>query len=210
MAKRIFQEGKKYTFSDYFEMNYPTEEIVQALGYSMTLEDIQFPRAYTAEPQRLVELRAAYYEILPKITITSEIAKREVMIGPLLQEVIRRLDARMNIEYPIEVDEKLSGSVDYFLRSAQDLVVIEAKRGDLDRGFNQLAAELIAVDQHEEPDAYTVLYGAVTIGEVWRFALLERAGKKVVKGIHTFRFPEDVEDIFSILSGILSLKPSAQ
>ena len=109
MAKTIFKEGKKYTFSDYFEMNHPTEEIVQAFGYSLALEDIQFPRAQVVEAQRVNQLREAYYAILPKITMTSEMAKREVMIGPLLQEVIRVLDAKLNIEYPLELDDKLSG-----------------------------------------------------------------------------------------------------
>jgi hypothetical protein len=206
MAKAIFQEGKKYTFSDYFDMNNPTEEIVEALGYSLAVQDIQLPHAQVVEPQRLVALRDSYYEILPKITMTSEIAKREVMIAPVLHEVIRVLDAKLNIEYPIDIDEKLSGSIDYFLRSTQAVVIIEAKRGDLDRGFNQLAAELIAVDKYEDSDAFPVLYGALTIGEVWRFATLERSQKTIIKGIHTLRFPEDIEEIVNILSGILRLK----
>ncbi|MCP4400103.1 MAG: hypothetical protein GY801_22700 [bacterium] len=83
--------------------------------------------------------------------------------------------------------------------------MIKAKRGDLERGFTQLAAELIAVDKYEDPDIFSVVYGAITIGEVWRFAMLERAQKKILKGIHTFRFPEDLEDIVNILSGILRL-----
>ncbi len=31
MPRNLFKEGKKYTFSDYFEMEHPTEEIVTAL-----------------------------------------------------------------------------------------------------------------------------------------------------------------------------------
>lgn len=34
MKKSIFKENKKYTFSDYFDMNHPTEEIVGEFGYS--------------------------------------------------------------------------------------------------------------------------------------------------------------------------------
>ncbi len=40
MKRSIFKEGKKYTFSDYFDLNYPTEEIVEELGYSFSLEVI--------------------------------------------------------------------------------------------------------------------------------------------------------------------------
>jgi hypothetical protein len=32
MTGKIFKEGKKYTFSDYFEMGHPTDEIVAALN----------------------------------------------------------------------------------------------------------------------------------------------------------------------------------
>jgi hypothetical protein len=47
------------------------------------------------------------------------------------------------------------GSSSYFTRGA--------------RGFTQLAAELIAISEVEEGD---VFYGAVTIGDVWRFGRL--------------------------------------
>jgi hypothetical protein len=58
--------------------------------------------------------------------------------------LLREIDARLNIEYPIEVNEKLSGSFDYLLRAEQEIVIVEAKKGDLDKGFTQLAVELIA------------------------------------------------------------------
>jgi len=38
MTRKIFKEGKKYTFSDYFEMGNPTEEIVAELGYSFSTQ----------------------------------------------------------------------------------------------------------------------------------------------------------------------------
>ncbi len=59
------------------------------------------------------------------------------------------------------------------------------------------------MDKYEEPSAMKNIYGAITIGEVWRFAVLEREGKQLLKDVHTFRFPEDISEIFSILSGML-------
>jgi len=56
--------------------------------------------------------------------------------------------------------------LDYLLRSQKNLLVIEAKNDDLTRGFTQLAVELIALAEVEENN---ILYGAVTIGDVWRF-----------------------------------------
>lgn len=206
MPKRIFKEGKKYTFSDYFEMGHPIEEILSELGYSFLMKILKLPRTEHLDRDIIEKIRASYYALLPKVSLNSEIAKREFMISPLLQEVVKTLDAKLNIEYPIDVDEKLSGTIDYLFRSTQDLIVIEAKKGDLEKGFNQLAAEMIAVDQYEESQLPLVLYGAITIGEVWRFAILQRSDKKLFKDIHTFRFPEDLEDLFSILKGMLEKK----
>ncbi len=55
------------------------------------------------------------------------------MIAPLLYEVIRQVDAKLHVDYQLDVDEYLSGSVDYFIRAAQELVIVEAKHEDLDR-----------------------------------------------------------------------------
>jgi hypothetical protein len=204
MPKPIFKEGKKYTFSDYFELGNPTEEIIGELGYSLSLKAFDFPVSKEIDKEIIEKLQSSYYELLPKISTNSEVAKREFMIAPILHELLRQVDAKLNVEYPIDIDDKLSGSIDYLLRSRQDLVVVEAKKGDLDRGFNQLAAEMIAMDKYENMDSANFLYGAITIGEIWRFAALDRKKKNLIKGIHTFRFPEDLEEIFAILKGILS------
>lgn len=204
MSQKIFKEGKKYTFSDYFEMCSPTEEILAALGYSLTTVSLQLPQSTDVDETTLENLRTTYYAIVSKISLNSETAKREVMIAPVLQAVIKTVDAKLNIEYPVEVNERLSGLIDYFFRAQQHLVVIEAKKGDLEKGFNQLAAEMIAIDQYEDDHLSNTLYGAISIGEVWRFAMLERGQKKLSKDIHTFRFPEDLNNIFSIFKGILA------
>jgi hypothetical protein len=186
-------------------MGHPTDEIVAELGYSFSTQEITLPLSSEADKELLGNLRSAYYAVIPKISVNSEAAKRELMIAPVLHGVLRTTDARLNIEYPVDVDARLSGMIDYLFRSKHQLIVIEAKKGDIEKGFNQLAAEMIAVDKYEENDSPNILYGAVSIGEVWRFAILERENKKLVKDVHTFRFPEDLETIFSILKGILTL-----
>ncbi len=202
--RSIFKEGKKYTFSDYFELGNPTEEIIKSLGYSFSTQPLDLPRKNNISPELIKRLSTTYYSILPKISVNSEIAKREVMIAPVLHAVIQYMNARLNIEYSVSINDKLSGTIDYLFRSSQELIVIEAKKGDLDRGFNQLAAEMIAMDLYEEEQTdLTRVYGAITIGEVWRFAVLEREKKHLIKDIHTFRFPEDLHDLLSILSGML-------
>lgn len=203
MAAHIFEDNKKYRFSDYFELRYPPDEVIEALGYSLSVKALVFPETHRIYDEATEKLQTTYYELLPKVSLNSEIAKREFMIAPLLYEVLRNVDAKLNIEYPIDVDDKLSGSLDYLIRARQALVVVEAKKGDLDRGFTQLAAELIALDQYAQEREDPVLYGAITIGELWRFATLARASKHLTRDIHTYRFPEDTGDLFGILYGIL-------
>jgi hypothetical protein len=62
------------------------------------------------------------------------------------------------------------------------MLVVEAKQGDLQRGFNQLAVELIALDRwmEEEPEP-TTLWGAVSVGDVWRFGFLERKERRLAQ-----------------------------
>jgi len=210
MNPSIFKAGRKYTFRDYFKFKAPTEEIVAALGYSLSLEVLKLPLSQNFNRDSFDRLQTTYYEILPRITLNSEMAKRDFMIAPLLVEVVRQTEAKLNVEYPIEVSDQLRGELDYLLRSGQELIVIEAKQGDLDRGFNPLAAELIALDQYEKAKVSGILYGAVTIGEAWRFGILKREAKSIIKDLHTYGIPTDTEKIFSTLLGILQQPANLQ
>lgn len=203
MKKSIFKHDKKYTFKDYFEMNNPTEEIVGEFGYSFSYEIIELPEYPNDDADKIKNLRDTYYSILPKITLTSEAAKREFLIAPVLLEIARNTDCRINVEYPVEVSDKLSGSLDYLIRSDHDLIVTEAKRGETDKGFNQLSAELIAMDKYEEGSPPELLYGTVSTGDIWKFGILDRKKKHLTKDMHSYRIPEDTGKIFSVLMGII-------
>ena len=203
MGKVIFKEEKKYTFSDYFDFTNPTEEIANAFGYSFTTKILDLPVATDIDKDVIVTLQEDFYEILSKITLNSEIAKRDFMIAPVLWGVIRYAKAKINVEYQIDIDNRLSGSLDYLIRSNQEIIVIEAKKGDIDKGFNQLIAEMIALDMYEEEGLPSSLYGAVSIGELWRFGILDRKEKNIYRDLHTYRVPEDIEKVFMVILGIL-------
>jgi hypothetical protein len=204
MKRSIFKEGKKYTFKDYFDLANPTEEIVAEFGYSYALGPLALPESERCDLQSIGQLKSDFYKVLPKLSLTSETAKREFLIAPILFEIAKETESRISVEYPLDVDDRLSGYVDYLIRSKQELVIIEAKKGDIDRGFNPLAVELIALDKYEdEPPA--ALYGAITIGEVWRFAVLDRKSRHITKDIHSHTVPEDLERVFRILVGIMEL-----
>ena len=121
-------------------------------------------------------------------------------MAPILIELTRFLRCQLRIEYPLSVDNWLKGELDYLLRTEQALVVIEAKRDDLTRGFTQLAVELIALAQVEELE---VIYGAVTIGNVWVFGQLNRLQKRITQGLQLYTVPDDINALLSVLIGIL-------
>lgn len=200
MSKPILQKEKSYTFADYFDLAYPTEDVVAEFGYRYELTKLDLPRGELARP--LDELQAMFYKKLPHVSLTSETAKREVLIAPILLELLDHLDLKIDIEYPVYVNERLKGNVDYLVRSQQEFVVVEAKKADMERGFTQLAVELIAMDQRDDV-IQDLLYGAITVGDLWRFGVLQRRQKAIYKDIDSFRVPLDLEDLFKILLGIL-------
>ncbi len=202
MIKSVFKENRRYTFSDYFNLTNPIEEIVGEFGYTFSLEIISLPVAQNLDEIAVAKLKQTFYTIIPKISLTSEIAKRDFLIAPILMEIAKVTASKINVEYPLDIDDKLSGSLDYLIRTKQNLIVIEAKKGDLDKGFNQLAAEMIALDKYEDLQTSTI-YGAITIGDVWNFALLHRKTKQIIRDIDSYSIPSDTEKVFGILLGIV-------
>jgi hypothetical protein len=98
----------------------------------------------------------------------------------------------------VKVSEQLRGSLDYLLTRNKQFVVIEAKDDNLQKGFVQLAVELIAVATAEDKQ---LLRGAVSIGTVWQFAILDRENSVLMQDLNLYRVPNDLEEVMQILSG---------
>ena len=201
MKKSILKKDKKYTFPDYFELNNPSKEILEEFGYKYNFEELYLPET-KMEINSLEKLRHTYVRKLPFISLNSEAAKREFYISPLLLEILDYLNAEINVEYPLDAGENLSGTLDYLIRYSGDVLIVEAKKGDLEKGFNQLAVELIAMDKYEESPP-KILYGAVTLGDIWRFGILMREEKLIKKDMNAYIIPSDLERLLAILLGIL-------
>jgi hypothetical protein len=203
MRKSILKENQSYTFSDYFKLPYPTRDVVIELGYQFQVQQLVLPKN-TDKTLNIDKLKQTFYKKLPHVTLNSESAKREFFISPLLFELLDYIDIEIDVEYPINVNEKLKGNIDYFIHASQKLIIIEAKNADMDKGFTQLAVELIAMDHYLENEAVSdELYGVFTIGDVWRFGVLERPTQKIIKNIDAFLVPAQLENLFAVLLGIL-------
>jgi hypothetical protein len=196
----ILQADQSYTFRSYFEMSYGADEILAEFGYTFASDRIPLPK--TEETLNWVpELRDRIESFLPHIRLTSETARRETLVAPLLLAVTVHCNCQLRIEYPLNVNNWLKGYLDYLVRSTHNLLVVEAKNDDLTKGFTQLAVELIAL---AEAEGQNELYGAVTIGNVWQFGYLNAKSKKIVQISSLYRIPEDIEELAQILVGIIN------
>lgn len=200
MSKRkILQPDQSYTFRSYFELPYEADDILAELNYSLIKSRLSLPKT-TQQLNRLLQLKQTIEDIFPFISLSNETARRETLVSPVMLEVVRYCQCQLRIEYPLVVNNWLKGNLDYLLRSKTTFLVIEAKNDDLTRGFTQLAVELIALSESEEQD---ILYGAVTIGNVWQFGKINRTNQQIYQDLNLFKVPDDLENLVSILVGIL-------
>ncbi len=203
MKKPILPEGTSTTFADYFKLTAYLEDILDCFGYSHRRRKCELPRHEIAH-DRVAALKAHLDAILPHANLTHETARREFLIAPVLMEVVRETGADIKLEYPLEVEERLKGTLDYLLRGDHTFLVVEAKQGDLQKGFNQLAVELIALDRWADDSPEPRFYGAVSMGNVWQFGFVERSKKRIVEDLNTYRVPADLEEVVQILVGLLA------
>lgn len=204
MSRKIIDENQSYTFSDYFKMRISTEDAVNYFGYSKANARIKLPASEREFPT-LVSLFAIIEDALFHISLENEITRREFLIAPVMAEVRRITDSKLNSEYWFEYNYQLKGSLDYLLRKEQNLLVVEAKDADMTRGFTQLAVEMIAIDKANETDQNTI-YGAITTGNIWQFGELNRRSKIISQDVKTYDLLEDLEILVRGLVGILERK----
>ncbi|MEM8642309.1 MAG: hypothetical protein AAGG51_26355 [Cyanobacteria bacterium P01_G01_bin.54] len=195
----LLQPEQSYTFRSYFELPYETDDILNEFDYGLVKSRLALPQA-SQTPDYLPELQQRIEDTLPLISLSSETARRETLVAPVMLEVVRDCQCQMRIEYPLTINNWLKGNFDYLLRSTHSLLVVEAKKEDITRGFTQLAVELIALSHIE---AQSVLYGAVTMGDVWRFGKLDRDRQQITQDLNLFKVPGDLEPLLKSLLGIL-------
>lgn len=199
---KILQEDQSYTFCSYFELPYEADEILAELGYSLVKSRLSLPKI-TNNLEKFLEIKNKLDDILPFINLSNETARRETLVSPILLEIVHYCHCQLRIEYPLRVNDWLKGTLDYLLRSQNSLLIIEAKNDDLTRGFTQLAVELIAL---AEIETQNILYGAVTMGDIWRFGKLDKNEKQIVQDMNLFKIPDDLLDISQVLVGILEVE----
>jgi len=204
MNRPVAAEADILTFADFFRIDAEVEDVLRHFGVDFETRVCELPRT-TRPLSRIDELTDRLVEVMPHVGLTSEAARREFLIAPLMMEVVRYAGGKLRVEFPIHAGPQLQGNLDYFLQAQSRILVIEAKNEDMTRGFKQMAVELVALDRLLDRDADPgVIYGAVSTGTIWQFGFLDRAAQKLTQDLNAFAVPTRVEDVLRILIGCVS------
>jgi hypothetical protein len=117
----------------------------------------------------------------------SEKAKSELLVSPVLAQARKLTDRAVQLfsgeEFNVDQSRGLNGFCDFlftksinrFSIEAPVLMLVEAKRGEIESGWGQCVAEMVAAQLYNQNHQQTipVVYGCVTSGRLWQFFKLE-------------------------------------
>jgi hypothetical protein len=153
----------------------------------------------------------------------TEKARSEMIIAPILMEVVRASHRQLNLfsgpTFSVDRSLGLDGSCNYLLTRSPEqyfvdrpvMAVIEAKREDVVTGLGQCLAALVGV-QRFNGDAVTLPYvlGAVTTGSVWRFVMLTGTHASIDRTEYYLPQVDKILGIFLQLATVSVSQPSLQ
>lgn len=194
------------------------KKVKQAFGVKVIEEERFLPAIEPIAPSTM--LSSFLEESLPlAIAIGSEKARSELIISPVLLEVRKIFNHKISIfsgtEFTVEPDSGLNGVCDFIISKSPEqleieapvIVVVEAKKADLNLGIGQCVAEMIAAQKFNEANNqyFSTIYGCVTSGTAWRFMKLNQQ----TVNIELIDYPLPTVDlILGILTWMISITSS--
>lgn len=148
-------------------------------------------------------------------SLVSEKARAEFIVTPILlfvqEQVHTQVSLYSGIRLDVDPEKGLKGVCDFvFSQSpplpfleAPILVLVEAKKNDVEEGIGQCAGEMVAAQifNRESGNSIPVIYGCVTTGETWQF--MQLTGVNLVIDEDKY-FINDIAKILGILKHVLS------
>jgi hypothetical protein len=145
----------------------------------------------------------------------SEKAKSELLVSPILVQARKLVDRQVQLfsgeEFNVDREQGLNGFCDFLFSKSENqftidapvLMLVEAKRGELETGLGQCVAEMLAAQNYNQLKDRNIsaIYGCVTSGILWQFLKLE--GNNVTIDPTNY-LVTPVQKIFGILKWILS------
>lgn len=135
--------------------------------------------------ERLVTLLAEFVPL--GSAIGTEKARSEFIIAPILAEVKKLTGNKVSLFsgncFDVDKEKGLTGYCDFLFSfsttqltiSAPVITIVEAKNENINSGFGQCMAEMIAAQIYNKTKQKPIntIYGCVTTGSIWRFLRLE-------------------------------------
>lgn len=155
--------------------------------FGLTEQSAQlFSDVAALEPSKWL-LETLSYSLKLALSSSSEKARSEFIIAPILIELERRNQNKLSIYSgeKLDVDEEkgLKGECDFILSKgpvsltmqAPIISLVEAKKSDIKGGLGQCIAQMLGAQRFNELEnnLITAIYGCVTTGEDWQFLKLE-------------------------------------
>ncbi len=155
--------------------------------FALTVDETRDLFAAVPESDIDPRFRELFAENLPLAQgSNTEKARSEMVIAPLLVELRRVVGHSIGlfsgVEFSVDEARGLSGYCDFILSRSPGLyvvtspvlVLVEAKRENLNAGLGQCLAEMVAAREFNIREATSVptIYGAVTTGTLWKFLSL--------------------------------------
>jgi hypothetical protein len=117
----------------------------------------------------------------------TEKAKSELLVSPILVEARRLANKQVQLfsgeEFNVDRERGLNGFCDFLFSKSENpftidapvLMLVEAKRGEIETGLGQCVAEMVAAQSYNQLKNRNVpiIYGCVTSGILWQFLKLE-------------------------------------
>jgi hypothetical protein len=168
----------------------------------------------SSEPQ--VEFLTIFDESFALAEVAkSEKAKSELLVSPILVQARRLVDRQVQLfsgeEFNVDQEKGLNGFCDFLFSKSENqftidapvLMLVEAKRGELETGLGQCVAEMVAAQNYNQLKNKNIpaIYGCVTSGMLWQFLRLEGSDVTIDP---TNYLVTPVQKILGILKWILS------
>ncbi len=154
-------------------------EVIKEFDLEFTIENFVKKKNFNLDKRDHEKLERSFNT--PGI-FNSEYAICEAILYPILSEVAYYNNLPLWSHAPLEsVEANLSGTPDYLLALSEKggelykkaiVCVGEAKKDDFQGGWAQVTAEMVAAQKENNKDDIPV-YGLVTTGKSWEFAVLK-------------------------------------
>mgnify|MGYP000611777116 CR=1 FL=1 len=154
------------------------------------------------------------YSVPLAISSNTEKARSEMIIAPVLIELRKLLNNEISffsgIDFTVDSEKGLNGNCDFLISRSPELlvltapviIIVEAKKENINGGLGQCVAEMLAarIFNEREGNQIATIYGCVTSGTNWRFLKLK---EEVIEIDLNEYYLRDVNKILGILASAI-------